>query len=76
MKQYVLLTVIALLIGGPVSYIFTKAYLDMLFSYSMPMGVSGVIISVMILVAVLFTIIFSQVRSVAKSNPVEGLKAD
>jgi ABC-type antimicrobial peptide transport system permease subunit len=76
MKQYVLLTAIALLIGGPVSYIFTKAYLDMLFSYSMPMGVSGVIISILILVAVLCAIIFSQVRSVSKSNPIEGLKVD
>lgn len=76
MKQYVLLAITALLVGAPISYIFTKAYLDMLFSYSMPMGYSGVVISVLILIVVLLAVISTQVRKVSKSNPVEGLKVE
>lgn len=74
--QYILLTVIALVIGAPVSYIFTRAYLDMLFAYPMPMGYSGVIIALVILVCVMLAVIFSQVIKLIKLNAVEGLKAE
>jgi putative ABC transport system permease protein len=76
MKQYVLLTAAALLIGAPVSYLFTKAYLDMLFSYSMPMDYSGVTIAVIILILVLLAVISTQIRKVSKSNLVDGLKVE
>ncbi len=76
MKQYVLLTLIALAIGAPISYLFTKAYLDMLFSYSMPMGYSGSIISVLMLIVVLLMVVATQIRRVSKTNPVEGLKVE
>ncbi len=76
MKQYILLTAIALLIGAPISYMFTQAYLNMLFSYSMPLGFSGIIISMLILIFVLLAVISTQIRKVSKSNPVEGLKAE
>jgi putative ABC transport system permease protein len=76
MKQYILLALVALVIGAPISYIFTKAYLDMLFSYSMPMGYSGIIISVFLLVMVLLIVISTQIRKVIKLNPVDGLKVE
>lgn len=76
MKQYVLLTLIALAIGAPISYLFTKAYLNMLFSYSMPMGYSGSIISVLMLIVVLLAVVATQIRRVSKTNPVEGLKVE
>jgi len=75
-KQYVLLTVVALIIGGPVSYLFTKAYLDMLFAYPMPMGYSGVVMAILILIVVLLAVISTQIRKVSKSNPVDGLKTE
>jgi putative ABC transport system permease protein len=75
-KQYVLLTGVALIVGAPISYFFTKAYLDMLFAYSMPMGYSGVSIAVLILIFVLLAVVSTQVRKVSKSNPVDGLKVD
>ncbi len=75
-KQYVLLTAVALIIGAPISYVFTKAYLNMLFAYSMPMGYSGVAIAVLILLFVLLAVVSTQVRKVSKSNPVDGLKVD
>jgi len=75
-KQYVVLTAIALLVGAPISYIFTKAYLDMLFSYSMPMGYSGITISVFLLIVVLLGVISTQIRKVLISKTAEGLKKE
>lgn len=76
LKEYVPLLVVALAFGAPISYVFTQAYLDMLFSYSMPMGYSGVIISVTILVLVLLGVISTQISKVSKTNPVDGLKVE
>jgi len=75
-RQYVLLTAIALFIGAPVSYLFTQAYLNMLFSYSMPMGYSGVVVSVLILIGVLLAVVSTQIRKVVKANPVNGLRTE
>jgi ABC-type antimicrobial peptide transport system permease subunit len=76
MKQYVFLTVIALMVGAPISYMFTKAYLNMLFSYSMPMGYSGIILSILLLVGILLAVVATQIRRVSRTNPVEGLKVE
>jgi len=75
-KQYAILTVIALMFGAPISYLFTKAYLDMLFAYPMPMGYSGITIAIVLLIFVLLAVVSTQIRKVAKSNPVEGLKVE
>lgn len=74
--QYALLVMLAIVVGAPISYWFTKAYLDMIFAYPMPMGWSGLTISLILLVLVFLTVVSSQVRKVAKTNPVEGLKAE
>jgi putative ABC transport system permease protein len=76
MKQYVWLTIISLAIGAPISFFFTKAYLNMLFAYPMPISNSGIIMSLMILVVVLLAVISTQIRRVMKANPVEGLKVE
>lgn len=75
-NQYAVLIGVALLVGAPIAYVFTKAYLDMLFSYSMPMGYSGVVISVIILILILLGVISTQIRKVLRTNPVEGLKIE
>jgi putative ABC transport system permease protein len=75
-KQYIILTLLALIIGAPVSYYFTKAYLDMLFAYPMPMGYSGTALALVILIFVLLAVISTQVRKVSKTNPVTGLKVE
>jgi putative ABC transport system permease protein len=74
--QYVALTAIALLIGAPISYYFTKAYLDMLFAYPMPMDYSGTALALIILVVVLLAVISTQIRKVLKTSSVTGLKTD
>ena len=75
-KQYIRLSLIAVIIGAPVSYFLIKANLDMMFPDQRPHGYSGVIISVSILVLVLISVIASQIRKVLKSNPVKGLKTE
>lgn len=75
-KQYAILTAVALIFGAPISYLFTKAYLDMLFAYPMPMGYSGIIIAIVILIFVLLAVVSTQIRKVLKSNPIEGLKVE
>lgn len=76
MKQYILLTAVSLIIGAPISYLFTNAYLDMLFAYPMPMGYSGLAIALIILIVVLLAVVSTQIRKVSKSNPVDGLKME
>ena len=76
LRQYLTLTLVSLILGIPASYLFTKAYLNMLFAYPMPMGYSGSVIAVFLLTGVLLLVILSQVRKVSQLNPVEGLKAD
>lgn len=76
LKQYTWLTIIALAVGAPISYVFVKAYLEMLFSYSMPMGYSGIAISILLLILVLFMVVATQIGRVSKTNPVEGLKVE
>lgn len=75
-KQYIVLSIIALVIAAPISYVFIEAYLDMLFYYPMPMDYSGVAISMVLLIVVLLTVISTQIRKVSKSNPVDGLKVE
>jgi ABC-type antimicrobial peptide transport system permease subunit len=76
LKQYAVLMIISLIIGAPVSYWFTKAYLDMLFAYPMPVGYSGIVIALIILVLILLTVVATQIRKVLKLNPVDGLKVE
>ncbi len=76
LKEYVWLTTIALLVGGPMSYIVSKAYLDMLFAYPMPLDYSGILMALVVLVVVLLLVVATQVKKVFQSNPVKGLQAE
>lgn len=73
LRQYLLLALVSLALGIPASYLFTKAYLHMLFAYPMPMGYSGSLIAVMILLLVMVAVVSTQIRKVLRLNPVEGL---
>ncbi|MEJ7645809.1 MAG: ABC transporter permease [Chryseolinea sp.] len=74
--QYIVLFVVALLIGAPVSYALIKLLIESAYSYHMPIDVSGVTLAVLILMAVLGATIWTQTRKISKFNPVKGLKAD
>jgi ABC-type antimicrobial peptide transport system permease subunit len=76
LNQYVVLVVVALIIGAPISYIFTEAYLSMLFAYPMPMEFSGIAMALIILVVILLAVISTQIRKVSKTNAIDGLKVE
>jgi ABC-type antimicrobial peptide transport system permease subunit len=76
MRQYVVLTLVALIIGAPVSYVFTKAYLSWLFAYPMPISYRSVVFSMFLLVVVILAVISTQVFKVFRLNPVKGLKTE
>lgn len=75
-KQYVWLCIISLVIGLPLSYYLDSLLLETFFVYHMPMNLSGAFIAMFILVSVLAGVLATQVRKVAKSNPVNGLRAE
>jgi putative ABC transport system permease protein len=75
-KQYVLLFVIALSIGAPISYALNKFMFDFFFWYHMPITYTGVVIAILILIFVLLMTVSTQIGKVFKSNPVEGLKTE
>lgn len=75
-KQYVLLFIIALAIGGPVSFFLMEALLDAVYEYHIPMTVSGVLIAIVLLIIVLLATVSTQVGKVSKTNPVNGLRTE
>lgn len=75
-KQYVLLFIIALAIGGPVSFFLMEALMDAVYEYHIPMTVSGVLIAIVLLIIVLLATVSTQVGKVSKSNPVSGLRTE
>lgn len=74
--QYAVLATTSLIIGVPFSYFMAKTSLDLLYAYSMPVTISGMVISVSLLLLVLVTVLSSQITKVQKANPVEGLRVE
>jgi hypothetical protein len=75
-KQYFLLVLIALIVGIPFSYLMGQASLEMLYSYPMPMSITGVLVASILLVLVVGLVIMTQIRRLSNSNPVEGLMTE
>jgi putative ABC transport system permease protein len=74
--RYILLALAAMLVGAPVSYMLIRGLLQMMYAYPLPMGLSGVSISVVILLFVLLAVVSTQILKVLKANPVQGLKSE
>jgi putative ABC transport system permease protein len=75
-KQYMLLFILALVIGAPVGQMAGAWLLGFSQSYHMPITLSGVSIAVVIMVVVLLATVSTQINKVLKANPVDGLKAE
>jgi ABC-type antimicrobial peptide transport system permease subunit len=75
-NQYFILFGISLLIGAPLGYVLATLMLTSSSSYHMPIGLSGVIIAVAILLSVLLLTISTQITKVAKLNTVDGIKVE
>ncbi|MBT31382.1 MAG: hypothetical protein CMO01_17140 [Thalassobius sp.] len=75
-KEYWLLSSIAMLVGGPVSYILIKKLIVYMYAYPIPLGFTGIILSISILMFTLLFVVSTQIRKVVLSNPVKGLKGE
>jgi putative ABC transport system permease protein len=75
-SQYILLFVVGLSVGAPISYLLMKLLFDNIYNYHMPITYSGVAIAMAILVLVLLATVSTQIRRVLQSNPVNGLKVE
>ena len=75
-RQYVVLTVVAMVVGGVASFSLMRTLFNVLYSYPMPIGFTGIAMAMVILLAVLVAVIGTQVRSVARASAVDGLKGE
>jgi putative ABC transport system permease protein len=75
-NRYLWLLIVAVIIGGPGGFILAKWVITNSYEYHMPITISGVSISVLILLLVFFLPMVTQVRKVLLANPVEGLKEE
>lgn len=75
-NQYAILFAIAMILGAPISFVLTKFVINFFYTYHMPINYSGVAIAVVILIFVLLAVIYTQIRKLSKSNPVDGLRVE
>ncbi len=75
-NQYLVLFVVAIFIGAPLSYVAIKAILDSAYPIHMPITFWSVALASVILILVLVITVSTQIRKVLKSNPVDGLKTE
>jgi putative ABC transport system permease protein len=75
-NQYLVLFVVALVIGAPLGQMAGTWLLDFSNSYHMPITLSSVTIAVLIMVVVLLATVSTQIRKVLIANPVDGLKVE
>ena len=75
-SHFLIFLVVALLLGGPLSFFLIGALMDTIYNFHMPMTVIPVAMAIgFILLSVIVTI-SSQINKVRKSNPTEGLRIE
>lgn len=74
-KSYVLLIVIAVFMALPIAIFINHAWLNF-FPSRVNITIGTIIVSVFFLLAISFSIVFSQSWRVARSNPVDAIKSD
>lgn len=75
-SQYIALFSVALTIGTPLGHFLAVSLIQFTYPYHRPIDLSATAISAIILVIILMFTISTQIRKVAISNPVNGLKTE
>lgn len=74
--HFFIFLVIALVLGGPISFLLIGTLMDSIYTFHMPMSVIPVMMAIgFILLSVVLTI-SSQINKVRRSNPTEGLRIE
>lgn len=75
-SHFLVFLLIALIVGGPISFILINQLMDIIYTYHMPMTSLPVLMAIgFILLSVLITI-STQINKVRRSNPTEGLRIE
>jgi putative ABC transport system permease protein len=75
-NQYRILFAVALALGAPAGYLITKTLFDYSFPYHIPVNLFSATYAVVILILILLITVYTQIRKIKKSNPVDGLKTE
>lgn len=75
-RQYILLLVMAIIIGAPTSYFLVKMIFGMAYAYHMPLTFEVILLGIVVLIVAIIFTIGTQIRKVMTSNPVEGLRVE
>ncbi|MBK7871091.1 MAG: ABC transporter permease [Saprospiraceae bacterium] len=73
-RQFLIVLVLATIIGIPASYYGIKSFLDVAYIYHMPMKMTFVMTGAILLLFTAILTVFSQIRKVLIANPVHGLR--
>ena len=75
-NQYTILFILSLVAGACGGYMFSSWLIVFAYEYHMPITFSGTIMATVIMILILVATVSTQIRKVAKANPVDGLKIE
>ena len=75
-SQFIWVLSIGIVLGGPLGYLLIAGLLELAYAYHMPMGLTPIFYAVGILVLISILTVSSIVYEVAKTNPVDNLRAE
>ena len=75
-RQFVVFLTIALVLGIPLSYVLMEALLDAVYAYYKPLTFIPFAVALVLVVAMVFLTVSSQVKKVMTTSPTEGLRSE
>ncbi len=75
-SHFIVFLMIAIIVGGPLSYITINGLFEMIYEWPMPISALHIIGSLILIVLVVVLTISSQLFKVIRANPTEGLRVE
>lgn len=75
-RQYMVLMIIAMVLGAPAAYFLNMGLMNMMFAYPMPHGQWSVGLGLVLILIIMFAVICTQIRKVTRANPADGLRTE
>ena len=75
-SHFMTFMIIAMILGGPLSFYVVNLFLDSIYTFHVPVRVWPILIAIVVVLATVGLTISSQVQRIARRNPTEGLRVD
>lgn len=75
-RQYWIIMGLSLVLGAPLAYKLNLGLVEMMFADALPNPHWSVLVALFMLMLIMLTVIFTQVRRVVVANPVDGLRSE